>query len=358
MAIGDALTNSAPAVGSAGTGYATSVNALLTEIKTLLEQKIPFTSLSGAVLDMANVPITNAQYVTLIEGATPPLTTPLGQLARYQNNLYWVTDEGVLRITNGLTLDATSLEGITGDYGPPNPAEFKFVDATQSYVAFDDAGTNALGYVDAAGFYVSNSYGGNTVLINNASSGNYTLLLPVSLPSSGRSILTVDSAGQLGHAPDTGAISNSFSLGTDVNITLTGTGKIKQGDRRLHLGQLNVFTSTGAHTPNPGFIISGVAGTYYLAVHGWQENYRYKSMTVHFLKNDAATMTVSLEAWNAGALATTAATNTTTTNGAGTVTATAGTPNVIASTDSLLVKITTAANNDRVYAVELVYDIV
>lgn len=358
MTYGDPLVEVVPAVGASGTGYATSINEAIEEMQTVLETGVPFSSLQGSELDLNNVPILDATYITLVEGIVTPAASPIGRLARYQNNLYWVTDEGAVRITLNGALDATSVGGIGGNYGGGNPALVSFSDANQRYEFYDDSGTSTWAYLRSRGLDIADGAATTDVIRLRAPAiaASYDLTLPAAVPVGGRAVLVMNTDGAV-TPNDVNSVGVTLTLASGVNILLQGDGLLAQGNRIFYVGLNHVLTSTGAHTPNPGFVISGTAGVYYVAVHGWQENYRIKTITGKALKGDTATTQLDVEIWNDGSVSATVATATSTTSGTVTLTGTAGSPAVITSTDSLWIKVTAAANNDRLYALALTYDI-
>ncbi len=361
MTYGDSLSTTIPAVGAAGTGYATSINARLAEVETVLESKVPYSSLTGSELDLNNVPIRDATYVELYEGASAPGASPVGRLARYQNNLYWVTDEGAVRLTVNGAIDSSSIGGIGGNYGGANPSFVTFDEGTSQYRFYENFSTTTWGYLRSLGLDIADGAATTDVvrLRAPAIAASYDFTFPATLPS-GRALMTIDASGQTGHSPSTGVIQVGPTFDTNINVTLTGTGKIIHNDRRFHVALDYIGTPiTGAHTRNAGFIVSGTAGTYYIEVTGgWQENYRAKALVVYFRKVDGSTLTVDLERWADDALVSTVATNTSTTTGLGSVTATLGTPETLPAGSSYYIQISTGTNNDRITGAHIVYDVI
>jgi hypothetical protein len=129
MPIGSPLSNSVASVGSSGTGYATTTNALLNEMKTAIEGTVPFSALSGSTLDLNNIPITDASYVAFYDQGSAPSAAIAGRFA-YANGEMWVVNStGAIQVTSGSGLNAAAIGGIAGDYGGANPASVRFVDA-------------------------------------------------------------------------------------------------------------------------------------------------------------------------------------------------------------------------------------
>jgi hypothetical protein len=257
MAIGDPITQPIPPVGTAGTGYASQLVALLTEIKARLEAKVAFTSLVASLFDLSNNGIANVKYVGLYEQLVTP-ATPVGSLQRYGGELYYVSPSGAVRITNGGTLDAVSLRGITGTYAAP--AEFRYDLPSLEYYAYSNqtAGPKEWARIAAQGYDIYGSLTGTTrVRISWAGGANpsYTLTLPATVPGS-TSVIQMDNAGNL---TASNTIVNDMTMTVDKNIILSGTGRIKHGSetRVFSLQPQNAITTSGTLNTTGG----AIAGT-------------------------------------------------------------------------------------------------
>jgi hypothetical protein len=230
MPIGDNITQPIPAVGTAGTGYATQFVNFLTEVKARLEAKVALASLLAGLFDLNNNGIANIKYAGLYEQLAVP-STPVGSLQRYGGNLYYVSPSGAVRITNGAALDAVSLRGITGA-GYVAPAEFQYDLGSITYKALSDVDTtpDTWAYLAARAVDV---YGGatstNRVRLSWGGAGSYTLTLPAALPGS-KSILLMDAAGNV---TASNTLDNSITLANDKHITLAGTGDYKHGEKTV-----------------------------------------------------------------------------------------------------------------------------
>lgn len=198
MAIGDSISEPIPPVGTAGTSYATQLVAFLTEVKARLEAKVPLTSILIGALDMANNALTNVASVGLYESASQP-STPVGSIQRYGNNLWYVSNAGAFQMTNGAALNATGIDGITGDYGSPNPAELRFVDADQEFYFYDNFGTGAWARVKGLTYDVAAGATSSVrARIDFGGGSSYTLTLPASVPGAGvKTMLSLDENGDI-----------------------------------------------------------------------------------------------------------------------------------------------------------------
>lgn len=151
------------------------------------------------------------------------------------NNLYYRNAAGQnVRITNGSTLDVTSVGGIAGDYSAIG-AEVAYVDATDTYTMRQQlaAAVRQFARVACAGvdLFEYRAAGVSPVPSTRvrlssppALAGSYELTFPGALPVA-QSICQVTSAGQLVFSNTVPAI----TLNTNDSITLSGTGVVKHG---------------------------------------------------------------------------------------------------------------------------------
>lgn len=230
MSIGDTITEPIPPVSTAGTGYASQLVAFLQEVKARLEARVPLSSLLPGLFDLDNNAIENAQYVGLYE-QTDTSSEPVGSILNYQGNLWYVSASGAAQITSGSSLNAAGIGGINGDYGGANPASVYFSDADQTYSFYDDGGTLAWARIAARSIDI---YGTLTeterVRITWGGGSNWTLTLPTAPPAASGTILQMDTSGNV-TAANTGL--DSIALGTNEDVTVSGTGRYKHGSRVL-----------------------------------------------------------------------------------------------------------------------------
>lgn len=194
--IGDAISETIPAVGTSGTTYATNINAFLTEVKARLEADVPRASLAAGDLDLNGDDLQNAGYLGLATAASTP-TTPVGSLQRYGNNLYWINNAGAVQITSGTSLNTTLVGGITGDYGGANPAQLRFVDADLEYYAYDDYAGGAWARVWARNFDIAaGATSAFRARLAFGGGGNVTYTLPSAAPAAA-AFLQMDTSGNI-----------------------------------------------------------------------------------------------------------------------------------------------------------------
>lgn len=196
--IGDTISDTVPAVGSSGPGYATDINALLTEFKARLTAMIPMSSLLlNSDLDMNGQAILDAEYITLQNTASTPGASPVNRITAFGGDFYWVGPAGAVKLTNGAALNSASLGGITGDYTGAGPMQFRYDAANTRYDAFANQATNTWAYVRARGFDIA---GGATSAVRQrhvwGGVANQTITWPAALPA-GAKVLQTDASGNL-----------------------------------------------------------------------------------------------------------------------------------------------------------------
>lgn len=252
MPIGDSMSQPIPAVGTPGTSYAAQLVAFLTEVKARLTAKVPVTSIVAALFDMANNALANVAYVGLYERTSAP-AAPIGSLQRYQNDLWYVSASGAFKVTNGAALNASSIAGITGDYGGANPAQFRFIDADQTYYAYDDLAGAAWARVWARSFDIAQgATGSQRVRLQWAGSTSYTITLPSAAPGS-TSLMQMDSSGNIT------ASNNPPNLGaTTFTGAITEQAAPKHTYTRTRVFNPATFQSLGptfTATPGPSWTV-------------------------------------------------------------------------------------------------------
>lgn len=285
---GEPIVAAVPAVSSLGTQYATDVNAVLDEIVTRVEAKVPFSALSGGTFDLNGEDIEDVNYISFSSNTGTPSVAPSGRLVYSDGELWFINTLGAIQLTSGTGLNAAAIGGITGDYGSPNPAELRFVDTSQTYAFYDNYGggawarTKALSLDVAAGatsaFYSRITFGG-------AATSN--VILFEDKPVSGRSVVVFDTAGQLFHNTGTNTVENDIYF---------AAGKWCKTPSRKMLFIPSTFRDrldTGTWTEYiPASVLSGVTlGTTsaaHIALHGLVVGMELTSVTVRTYKTVAA----------------------------------------------------------------------
>lgn len=238
MPIGSPLSNSVASVGASGTGYATTTNALLNEMKTAIEGKVAFSALSGSTLDLNNIPITDASYVAFYDQGSAPSASIAGRFA-YANGEMWVVNStGAIQVTSGSGLNAAAIGGIAGDYGGANPASVRFVDAATRYDFYDDYSGLVWGYLRGRGMDIAaGGVSSNYAQLRYAGSTSLTFTFPDALPVSNRSVLTIDSSGNIKLNDGTNTVTN--------DLVMAGTTRVREIGRKktFSFSLLNSATS-------------------------------------------------------------------------------------------------------------------
>lgn len=357
MPIGSPLTNSVAAVGASGTGYATTTNALLTELKTAVEGTVPFSALSGSTLDLNNIPITDAQYVAFYDqGATPSAAIP-GRIVYANGEMWAVNSTGAIQITSGTGLNAAAIGGIGGDYGSPNPALVSFVDAADRYDFYHDRTTFKWAYlrsrgIDIAGAEISTNY----CQLRYAGSSVLTLTLPSSVAAAAeRSVVQVDSAGQMSTNSSGTPLIGKLYISGDIDIS----GNLIRGSRYIEYApQRGVchVTAGALNINSPLVIASGGSTTVKFGLPALPRGATISFINVKGYKSTAGVMTFQLSTVVTGASAVETETNigsAGTSSTSGVYTATQSYTQVVSQYDSYRLTMTLPANTDSCWCVEI-----
>lgn len=359
MPIGSTLTNDVPVVGASGTGYATAVNALLNEMKTAIEGTVPFSALSGSTLDMNNVPIIDAAYVAFYNTTgTPSAATP-GRFVYSDGEMWAVNSTGAIQITSGGGLNAAAIGGIAGDYGSPNPASVRFVDAAWRYDFYDNYTALEYGYVRSAGLDIAS--GGHVATSNfaqlrYAGSSTLTFTLPSSVAAGGeRSVVQIDSSGVLSTNSSGTPLVGTIHLTGDINISgniIRGTKYIEYAPQR---GVCQV-TAGALNTNTPLIAASGGSTTVKFSLPALPRGATITFINLKGYKSTGGSLSFQLSTVVLGASAVETETNvgsagSTTTSGVYTATQTYS--QVIAQYESYRLTLTLPANTDSCWCVEI-----
>lgn len=215
--IGDSISDSSPALGTAGTGYAETINSLLTEFKNRLVAKIPLSSLIlNDDFDLNGQAVIDAAYITLINESVSPVASPINRLAAYAGNLWWVSPTGAAQLTAGNQLNAAGIGGITGDYSTSG-ASFYYDNVTKTYKALDDGGDWAIVATGGTDLYPNNTTSAFKVRLRAAGTlaSNYSVIFPDSGLPADPSLVTISSSGVLSYT-NTLFSGQSITIATDA----------------------------------------------------------------------------------------------------------------------------------------------
>jgi hypothetical protein len=204
---------------------------------------LPFSSL-WAPTQLHRVQFSNIAGGALTAGQRTSLFTSDGTSGLVANELYWHNSSGnKVQITSGNTLNFAAFVGGIGQ-------DYTSVGATLNYNDGQKAYEFKEGTVDSHGWarlrtgdvrlFPFNTTG--AVFVGMAApggiAGSYTVTWPLTLPSAAQ-VLTIDNTGQ---------VADDGVLGTNKNITLSGTGVIKHGTRTLQLHATAFTRLDGGYT--------------------------------------------------------------------------------------------------------------
>lgn len=142
------------------------------------------------------------------------------------NELYWRTTSGTnVKLTAGTSINTTLVGGIVGDYTSVG-AQVAYDNANLRYT-FKEASATGWARMAHGDMRLYPTSGTGAVFVGQACPGgigsSYTMTWPTALPGAG-AIVQVD---------NTGAISFSNALASNQNLTLSGTGYTKTGNRTI-----------------------------------------------------------------------------------------------------------------------------
>lgn len=250
--IGEAFTQTVPALGTAGTAYASTINAILTEVMARLSTKVPVGSIAPAAadLDMNNQAVKLMAYAGFYDQGSAPAGAPYGRVVYAGDEFYVVTPSGTVKLTEGGAINVTSVGAIGGDYGGSNPALVEFVDSTDTYEFWEDGGGGVYALVKAAEFHVADQASGESIRIQPPSLGStYDLILPEAGPGTGNvSLLAFKGSGIMQLAEDE-AITEPFTADVrhgDVEMAMTLRGSAG-GDSFIAIIGTPAFNTTGLY---------------------------------------------------------------------------------------------------------------
>lgn len=221
--IGDSISDSSPALGTAGTGYAETINSLLTEFKNRLVAKIPLSALIlNDDFDLNGQAVIDAAYITLVNESVSPVASPINRLAAYAGNLWWVSPTGAAQLTAGNQLNAAGIGGITGDYSTSG-ASFYYDNVTKAYKAFDDGGDWAIVATGGTDLYPNNTTSAFKVRLRASGTlaSNYSVIFPdTGLPAS-PALVSIDNTGTLTYS-NTLYSAQSITIAADAEYKHAG----------------------------------------------------------------------------------------------------------------------------------------
>ncbi len=341
--INTALTRVASHDHSSGLGVKVKTNGL--------DINADLTFSSGGVYSAAK----DVKAVDFQPTASSAMTSYAGALfvnSTDSNNLYFRTQSGSnVRITNGTALDITVVGGIVGDYTSVG-AEVAFSDAGKEYTFKQDGSPKPWAALRSGPLRIAELDTTDSVYVEviapAALASSYTITLPTAVPATTNPV-RMSTSGVLS------------VLTTNEDITLSGTGEIKHGDRTLTM--LPAFAGNKTST-NIGYA-AGAAPNYVTPTAGsetWvvpvplRAGKRIKSITWHYQRL-GGTLTFALRktiiATNVDSSVASSTDNST--SGYTSIT-TSAINHTILSTEQSYLHWTTGANGDRWHYAVITYD--
>lgn len=252
--IGQSLGATIPAIGTAGTTYATNINDALTAIVDACEAGVS-TSVGLTVdsdVDFDGNGIADASHLGLTNQASQPTTAGFAYI--YNNE--WYLNDGLgndVRITLSGALDASSVGGIGGDYGGGNPAAVSFNDASSKYTFTTDPGVYATLEAGPVRHIASTSGNAVTVKAPDTLAGAYTAIWPPTIPGSGTQLLQITSTGAMSCTAAPSVTSLTASAAVSGGSVVTAEVDIRHAER-------TVYVPAAAGYPNFGIANWTLAG--------------------------------------------------------------------------------------------------
>jgi hypothetical protein len=358
--IGQSLGVAPPAVGTAGPGFAVTMNgavqACIDAIETGVSTSVGLTVDSN--VDCAGYELQDLGALKLNNKGSSFADSAAIYIRESE---LWFNDSSgnQVRITLGGSLDATSLGGIGGDYGGGDPAAVVYTAVSSKYVFTQDPGVPASLETGTIRL-LPLSAGGNAISITSPAPGSaYNLTLP-SAPPASTSLVTMSSVGTLAttRTPSVDTVTASASM-TTPTITLTDPAP-RHGEATLHMHASAAQVGnagTGANMNGQYWTTSDASGILYFPVQ-LAVGERIKSVSV-YVRGSASAITVALMRQSA-----TAGTLTSIASGSSSLVAADQTVNLSSLTETMTaggayciqVQFAFAPSGQRVYGARVVYD--
>lgn len=292
---GDPFDNAVPPIGTEGTAYASTINAILTEAMVRLSSQVPLTSVAPANADLdlnSNYSIRNALYVQLVTSNAVPTGAPFGRLQRYNGNLYWVDSSGAVQITSGGGLNAAGIGGLGGDYGQPsNNARLNYNATDDVYYFYDDPAVPDWSGIRCDYAEIMGS-GAFKTKVDSRATVDWTFSLPATGSASGRRLLSIDNLGEVEHSA---TITSSPTFSADV--ILSGAAKVQHSTRILLFASRMLGLPEAPATANQlrtGVQASSATCRYYVPLDGLIVGSRIQQVSVECQRPAAGTARVQL----------------------------------------------------------------
>lgn len=255
---GQPITLTIPAVGTAGTTYASQINTALSTLETELERKVvPADMTINAGLSFLSsgsyYPATDLKYVQLSlqsESALAAASYPMSLFAgSTDGELYFNDNSGrQIQITTNGSVNVSTSGGVTGSGYGSTGVEIRWDSGDGEYEFRSGSGTNDYADLRADDVLLSDGSTNFVTLTAQAMASDYTITLPAAVPAS-TSVVQMSSAGTLTASPS-GNIATTGTVATGA-LTVTGSATVS-----TTLGVTGASTFTGLVTANAGVTIA------------------------------------------------------------------------------------------------------
>jgi hypothetical protein len=335
-----------------GEPIATALSKLLAAIQILqldaepkvlgseLQWLADFSAAGHALTDLSQIQLDNIASAVGLETGTVFMQS--GELAVQ-------TSSGVVQLTSGGVINASSLGGIVGDYGGSNPARVTYTDATDTYTFTGD--TNDWSDLEVSAVKLKNSTDWTTLSTN--ATGAQAWVFGVA-NTSGTALVRQSAAGTLNVSSTV-----SVALPMSANVTFSGSGKVAHGTRTRTMIAKAVGSITNGGQFGNGVVASAPAMALTLETPAAQEWERIIGYTVHIRKLNASNSAFTPQRIDASASATPAADGSvvnSTTVGYVAAFCALTTPRTFASDEVFTVAYSGGTTGDTISAVTLHYD--
>lgn len=280
---GQPISLDIPAVGTAGTTYASKINTALSTLETELERKVvPADMTINAGLSFLSsgsyYPATDLKYVQLSlqsESALDAASYPMAMFAGSSDGeLYFNDNSGrQVQITTNGTVNVSTSGGVTGSGYGSSGVEVRFDSGDGEYEFRTGGGTNDFADLRGDDVILSDGSTNFVTLTAQAMSADYTLTLPAAVPATNNTVISMTTGGTLA-ATATPTVTSLTTTGTlSVGSTSTFTGKatfvaeIAHPTRRRHITPMECFSETASFNPTadtPMWIASSSGDVLYI----------------------------------------------------------------------------------------------
>lgn len=275
MPIGSDLNTTLPEVGDSPSTAASRIIDTFEKLIAAVEGTVPVSVLTASGhIEMAGTSgINDAAYLELADSVG--VSSTVGQLQRFNGNLYWVSPSGTVQITDGASLNAAATGGIGGDYGT-GPEVLEYDATNDRYEAYDGPGD--LSGLMGDRLILQAAAGECTITTNTAS--NVTWTFPAAPAADG-----------LMQATAAGAISVSATVAPRITFSILPNHPSDEVSIPL---VVYLATSGVAVQGAAGIVASGAAATFLVPLTGLSTGGRIKEIKTRMRRAGAGTASVQL----------------------------------------------------------------